>query len=208
MNFYGFSVKETEMMREIFYAAGSALVIRKSVIDEVGLFDEDYFIFQEDVDLSWRVRLAGYKIALIQKAVVYHRISATVKRLKADLMWHQRKNRVTSVIKNYEMQNMLKVLPVLVMVYLVVFIKEVGNRNTQIARTNLSSLAYNLTNLKKIWRKRLVIQRKTRRVSDKEILMFVLPSTYSWQCFIQSLKIGTWRGKTESRKPGVFFGEV
>ena len=57
---------------EIFWASGAALVIRKSVYEEVGGFDDFFFAHQEEIDLCWRIHLAGYKVYSCPQSVVYH----------------------------------------------------------------------------------------------------------------------------------------
>jgi GT2 family glycosyltransferase len=47
------------------------------MLDEIGLFDEDLFMYLEDVDLNWRAQLAGYRAVFAPRAVVYHQLSAT-----------------------------------------------------------------------------------------------------------------------------------
>jgi GT2 family glycosyltransferase len=61
----------------VFGAAGVAAAYRRAMLDEVGLFDEDFFAFCEDVDLAWRAQLAGWKCVYVPQAVVYHKLSAT-----------------------------------------------------------------------------------------------------------------------------------
>lgn len=58
-------------------ASGTAALIRASVFEEVGLFDEKYFAYFEDYDFSLRVRLVGRDIRYEPSAIVYHRIGAT-----------------------------------------------------------------------------------------------------------------------------------
>lgn len=61
----------------IFGGCGGAVAYRRAMLDEIGLFDEDLFMYLEDVDLSWRAQLAGYRIVFVPGAVVYHHLSAT-----------------------------------------------------------------------------------------------------------------------------------
>ena len=61
----------------IFGGCGAAVAYRKTMLDEIGLFDEALGSYCEDVDLNWRARLAGYPIAYAPRAIVYHHISAT-----------------------------------------------------------------------------------------------------------------------------------
>ncbi len=63
--------------RGVFGGCGGAVAYRKSMLDEIGGFDEALGSYCEDVDLNWRARLAGYAIAYAPRAIVYHRLSAT-----------------------------------------------------------------------------------------------------------------------------------
>jgi GT2 family glycosyltransferase len=61
----------------IFGGCGGAVAYRREMLDEIGLFDEDLFMYLEDVDLNWRAQLAGYRAVFAPRAVVYHHLSAT-----------------------------------------------------------------------------------------------------------------------------------
>lgn len=61
----------------VFGACGAASVYRRAMLDKVGLLDEQFEFSCEDVDLSWRAQLAGYKCAFAHDAIVYHKVSAT-----------------------------------------------------------------------------------------------------------------------------------
>jgi len=67
---------------EIFHAKGAAIAVRKSVTDEVGLFDETFFINYEDVDLCWRIWLRGYRVVFCPRSIVYHKSRAVTRRQK------------------------------------------------------------------------------------------------------------------------------
>lgn len=61
----------------IFGPCGGAAAYRQSMLDEIGVFDEELGSYCEDVDLNWRARLAGYSCAYASRAIVYHKVSAT-----------------------------------------------------------------------------------------------------------------------------------
>lgn len=61
----------------IFGGCGGAVAYRRSMLDDIGLFDEDLFMYLEDVDLNWRAQLAGYRAVFAPDAIVYHHLSAT-----------------------------------------------------------------------------------------------------------------------------------
>jgi len=68
----------------IFGACGGAALYRRSVLEEVGQFDEDFFAFYEDVDWNLRAQLAGFSCRYVPTAVVYHMGSATIGRGLSD----------------------------------------------------------------------------------------------------------------------------
>ncbi|MFN8454707.1 MAG: glycosyltransferase family 2 protein [Anaerolineae bacterium] len=61
----------------IFGGCGGAVAYRREMLEDIGLFDEELFMYLEDVDLNWRAQLAGYKAVFAPQAVVYHRLSAS-----------------------------------------------------------------------------------------------------------------------------------
>jgi len=64
----------------IFGACAGAALYRMDMLKTIGLFDEDFFLLYEDVDLSFRAQLAGYKCIFVPDAVVYHKASQTIRR--------------------------------------------------------------------------------------------------------------------------------
>ena len=61
----------------VFSACGGSSAYRKTMLDEVGLLDDDYFFLLEDIDLAWRAQLAGWRALYTPDAIVYHHLSAT-----------------------------------------------------------------------------------------------------------------------------------
>ena len=61
----------------IWGGCGGAVAYRRAMLDDIGLFDEDLFMYCEDVDLNWRAQLAGYGCVFAPDAIVYHHLSAT-----------------------------------------------------------------------------------------------------------------------------------
>jgi GT2 family glycosyltransferase len=61
----------------IWGGCGGAVAYRRAMLDDIGLLDEDLFMYCEDVDLNWRAQLAGYKCVFAPQAAVYHHLSAT-----------------------------------------------------------------------------------------------------------------------------------
>lgn len=67
---------DKENPSEVFGVSGALPVYRMTAIKQLGLFDEDFFSYKEDVDLAYRLRLAGFKAYCVPQAVAYHARSA------------------------------------------------------------------------------------------------------------------------------------
>lgn len=59
------------------YVPGCGLLLRRDVLEQVGLFDETFFMYYEDMDFSWRVRAAGFRILLVPAAQMWHKVSVS-----------------------------------------------------------------------------------------------------------------------------------
>lgn len=87
--------------REIFSPCAAAALYRRSALLEVGGFDEDFFCYFEDVDLGFRLRLAGYKCLYVPDAVVDHVGSASSGGKRSDFaVYHGHRNLVWCFVKN------------------------------------------------------------------------------------------------------------
>ena len=78
---FGFTIRTRDKVRSIPQASACALLLRRSALDRIGLFDERYFMYLEDSDLCRRLRSAGYEIQWFPEALVIHhsqQSSATV----------------------------------------------------------------------------------------------------------------------------------
>lgn len=102
------SYHETEV-HDIGYASGAAVLYTREVLLTVGLFDESYFAYHEDLDISWRARIAGYRVVVAPESKVLHYYS--FQRNKNLLYWSER-NRLMTILKNYQLGTLLILLPV------------------------------------------------------------------------------------------------
>ena len=84
----------------VFGASGGASLYRVKVLEEIGLFDEDFFAYYEDADLSFRAQLAGWKIAYVPSSLAYHQIGATSSKVKGFTTYQTMKNLQLLYYKN------------------------------------------------------------------------------------------------------------
>jgi hypothetical protein len=85
---------------EVFAASGGASLLRVAMLERIGLFDEDFFAYYEDVDLSFRARLAGWTVRYTPDALALHRMGATSSRHGDLTRFHTTKNMVLLYAKN------------------------------------------------------------------------------------------------------------
>ena len=85
---------------EVFGACAAAAMYRREDFLHVGGFDEDYFSYFEDVDLSFRLRLAGGRCLYVPEAVVHHVGSASTGKLSDFVVYYGHRNRVWAFIKD------------------------------------------------------------------------------------------------------------
>lgn len=89
---------------KIFVAKGAAVIIKKKVIQEIGLFEKDFFAYYEDADFSHRALLSGKKIILCSDIPpIFHIGGATSKKFNIDIFFHDTKNKISSFYTNYNL---------------------------------------------------------------------------------------------------------
>ncbi len=84
-----------------YFAHGAAMIIRKSLIKDIGVFPEVFFLYYEELDYSIRIRNAGYKIYFNSKAVIYHRVSHTVGEDSSLKVYYMTRNRIMFMQRNF-----------------------------------------------------------------------------------------------------------
>ncbi len=84
---------------EVFVPSGCAGLYRRDMLEEIGLFDEDFFLYVDDVDIGFRARLAGWKCTYVPDAVVYHKYSATTEPYSPLKAYLVERNRIWVVMK-------------------------------------------------------------------------------------------------------------
>lgn len=103
-----------EFVEEVFGACAGAALYRREMMDEIGLFDEDFFLYLEDVDLAFRARLAGWKCIYVPGARVIHHHGGTAG-VGSDLaVYYGNRNIVWYPIKDFPFRLLITSLPFIV----------------------------------------------------------------------------------------------
>jgi len=94
----------------IFGACAGAALYRTQMLRDIGLFDEDFFLLYEDVDLSFRAQLKGYKCLYVPEAIVYHKASSSIVHDSPISVYYSHRNLEWVYVKNMPSKLLLKTL--------------------------------------------------------------------------------------------------
>ena len=100
-----------ESVGEVFGPFAGAAMYRRRMLEEVGLFDEDFYAYMEDADLAFRGRLAGWKCVYAPKAVVYHFHGGTAGYASDYTIYYGNRNILWNCIKNFPSHLLITSLP-------------------------------------------------------------------------------------------------
>lgn len=84
----------------VFGACAGAALYRRIMIDQIGLFDEDFFLIHEDTDLNFRAQLSGWKCLFVPDAIVYHKVGASLRKIDTLAAYYSVRNDKLVKIKN------------------------------------------------------------------------------------------------------------
>lgn len=165
------SMPPAKTISPVFYVSGCSMLIKSAVLQQVGLLDDGYGCYFEDVDFCWRVWLAGHKAICNSQALVEHYGGGTS---RTSPIWFTlaERNRLLTYYKNLEPATLARVFPVMLTCRVVLGF--VARRDTAILR----GLVDGLVRIPAYRSKRAAVQSQ-RQVSDRQILALNKPASLS-----------------------------
>jgi GT2 family glycosyltransferase len=165
-----------DFMKEIPY--NGVAMIRKSIVDKFGyLFDKDYFIYTEDLDLGLRTRLLGYKVMHVPEAIIYHMHGLTARKQKNYTQtYRMERNLLTTFIKILSAKNIVLYLPYVIIMRFAGMIKDIATFNFVAVGARLFALFNVIIKLPVILRKRRSVQRMRKK--DDSFLLSIFSEKY------------------------------
>lgn len=163
---------------KIFYADGAAMFFAKQDFEDIGGFDEALYMFQEDIDFSWRARIMGYQILAVPESKLYHYYGGTAalardKKTGYTTSYFRRylneRNVIRNMLKNYSLPFLITLLMVLMTLHIfeITFLTLWGKWKA--ARCYLQAYIWNLQNMSDTLQQRRIVQNK-RIVADTQII--------------------------------------
>lgn len=171
---------------DLFYCSGAAMCVPTTLYQQLNGLDEDFFMFSEEVDFIWRLRLRGYKVAVNTNSVVHHfgggtleggpqkteRYITNTKRI----LWRERHS-LAMLLKNYQWWNLLLYLPLYGMINIAEMLLFLVTLKPHVSFIYLQSWWWNLTQLPNTLRKRRAL---VRTVSDRAIKRHMYGGAGKW----------------------------
>ena len=96
-------------VEEVFAGCGASLLLKRELLADIGLLDEDFFMYYEDTDLSWRARIRGWKVIYAPTALIRHIHCGTTKEWSPFFVYLTERNRLAMVFKNGSVLQVLNV---------------------------------------------------------------------------------------------------
>jgi len=155
----------------IFSACGGAALFRRSVLDDIGGFDEDFFLIFEDADLSFRAQLYGYSGLFVPAARIYHKGNASIGTLSETYVYYGHRNLEFVYLQNMPMALLLRSLPAHLLYDLLAMVYFASRRRL---KPFLRAKAAVIGALPRVLKRRRQIQRR-RRISAADAGSLITP---------------------------------
>lgn len=153
------------VMDEVDAISGASFAMRREVFEMLGGFDEDFFLYMEETDLSLRARLAGWKCLYVPQSVILHDYNL---RFGPNKVFYQERNRYLMLLKNLKWRSLLVLLPAILLAEVVTWgFVLLGDRDHW--KNKFRAYLWIAANWKTVIRKHKATQ-QLRKVSDRELL--------------------------------------
>jgi GT2 family glycosyltransferase len=181
-------------IKHCFYISSCGLMIKREVLDKIGLFDDDYFMYKDDLDLCWRAQIAGYDVIVNPNAKIYHKMGVTLggTSLKQGMKYittskkryYGERNTISTIIKNYDLCTLIWLLPIYLIINMLEFLIFLLSLNFDFAKSYIFAWIWNIKRFKKLLKKRNKIQ-KTRVISDKNLISRMIIGSAKLMIFLR-----------------------
>src|SRR3989344_8806077 len=160
----------------IFSCNGAGFLIRREAAKKSGLFEEDFFYFYDDSDLSHRIWLSGHTVVYCAEAKLLHLWSATMQGTNNRIWYYNHRHHISSFIVNLSLPYLLLILVNFNLMLLFWFVMNICKLKFDVAITLPKAYLWHIINIKKTLERRNFIQNEIRQVSDSEIFKKCLVS--------------------------------
>jgi GT2 family glycosyltransferase len=152
-------------IREVFWCSGACMFIRADLYHSVGGFDNDYYAHMEDIDLSWRVKNAGFKVLVCPQSVVYHVGGHIISYGSPPKIFRNYKNGLIMMLKNLPGEEVWWKLPFRILLDMVAGFRALFNGNPKEMQAIFRAHLQFLSGLGRWLRKRSEAQKQIEKAN-------------------------------------------
>lgn len=156
----------------VFSACGGTAAYRRTMLEEIGFLDDDFYFSCEDVDIGWRANLAGWQVLYVPTAVVYHKLKATGGSVTGS--YYDGRNFLYLIWKNYPLSLWRHHWRNVLQSQLSITFAALKSWRGEAARARLRGQLAGLWGIFKMWPKRRQVQ-ALRRVDDERLTAVLTP---------------------------------
>lgn len=160
--------EQHDSVRDVFALAGGCLLVRADLLAGLGGFDPDIDFVGEDLDLAWRVHVAGARVMVVPAARVRHREELAERPPAASRRRLQARHRVRTMLTCYSPLHLVRVVPQAVALTLVQALYSLCTGRTARAREAVGAWTWNLRRMRSVWGRRKALK-PWRRVPDRDL---------------------------------------
>lgn len=172
---------------DLFWASGTCTLLNRCAVDKTGMLDTDFFAHMEEIDLNWRMQLAGFKIGFVPGAVVKHNAGSTLAQESPRKVYLNHRNNLEMILKNYGRMSLLFLFPVRLLFQFFALVFSAAKMEFAQVSAILRAMVTIFFRIPRIWQKRHVIQ-KVRQCSDADIRKNMHYGSIVWQYFVLGKK--------------------
>ncbi|HNX81570.1 MAG TPA: glycosyltransferase family 2 protein [Candidatus Omnitrophota bacterium] len=160
---------------EIFSAKSASCMVRKTALQISGGFDESYYMYLEETDFCWRIWLAGYRVMFLPESVVHHAYG-TRKKAKKEyypdfvVKYYGCRNYITTLWKNLSLGALFRVMPLHIASWLALSAMFLVKGKFRDSWWIVRGVTWNLFHIVTVLKKRHLVQKKVRAVSDSSFM--------------------------------------
>ncbi len=173
---------------KIFWASGTAFMVKKDLFINAGKFDEMFFAHQEEIDLQWRLQLMGYRIEAIPASVVYHKNAVTLPMHSFRKNYLNHRNSLFMLLTNYSLPMAVYLFPLRFALELVAVVYASVLLDFKHLGAIFKSLFWILVHPVAIVRKRKAVKR-LRKIRDREMVNNFYKGSVVMDYYIRKKKI-------------------
>ena len=155
---------------DIFYAKGASVLLKREILEKTGLFDEDVFLYFDEVDLCWRIWLGGFRVVYAPASVVWHASGSTASALAQQRrLYFYTRNHLMVLLKNYNLTNAFWAVKVSLLFEARNAAVFLAKQKPLVSLAIVKAVFWNLVYLPQTWKKRQTVQCSVRKVPDEKV---------------------------------------